>query len=144
MKLVIICKPYFKNRDLKKRVISFYDVIEENLELNLGKICRHYDETMFGRIFNAYSVLEKIDNFLDKLHINMLSCINHIASEALIGIIVNAFVVRENLTTNSKENLVKVNLYIEELKKKEFSHLFSVSFTNCFLSYLSLNRLNMF
>lgn len=97
------------------------------MEENISKICRHYDESLYEKIFTAYCLLDKTEEFFEKLNMSMINSINVVASEALIGIVVNSYVLKENLTTNSKENLVKVNAYIEELKRKEFQHLFSVS-----------------
>jgi hypothetical protein len=113
-------------RGLKKRVVSYYDIIEEHMEQSIGKVCRLYDESMFGKIFDAYCLLDKCELFFEKLTQHMLTCINVISTEALVGALVNAFVVRENLTTNSRDNLLKVNTYIEELKRKDFAQLYEL------------------
>lgn len=118
-----------KKRGLKQKAQDYYDTIEESLEANIAKLCRHqYDELLLEKIFSAYCMLDKCETFFDNLDMNTMNSVNVVACETLIGIVVNSFVLVENLTSNTKENLVRVNTYIDELKKREFQNLFNVRF----------------
>lgn len=97
------------------------------METSMSKLCRHqYDEPLLDQIFTAYTLLDKCDEFFENLNMSVMSCVNVTASETLISVAVNSFVLAEGLTSNTKENLAKVNSYIDDLKRKEFQSLFSV------------------
>lgn len=98
----------------------------------MSKLCRHqnYDSTLLNEIFTAYCLLDKCDDFFEKLGLSVVNAVNVSAVETLIGVAVHSFVLAENLTTKTKENHAKVNAYVDELKRREFTQLFEVKSTS--------------
>jgi len=107
-----------------------YVKIEESLNENIFKMCQVYDEALYAKIISAYFSLGKIDNLFKHVNRSFVSAINLISTQTLINIIIRKFIANENAANqnnNSKANLTKINAYIEDLKKKDYSDLFSVN-----------------
>ena len=117
---------------------NIYNVIDQNLDVNIFKLCRQFDETVYGKILLTYNLLNKMDHLFQLLHKNFMSAIQLTCNETLINAVANKFILNENLSSNSKTDLAKINGYLDELKRKDyldlikvtvyFSHLILVSF----------------
>jgi len=92
-------------------------------------MCQIYDEALYAKIISAYFSLGKIENLFKQVNRSFVSAINLVSTQTLVNIIIRKFIANENAANqnnNSKANLTKINGYLEDLKKREFSELFSV------------------
>ena len=106
---------------------EIYNVIDQNLDANIFKLCRQFDEIVYGKILLTYSLMNKIDYLFQSLNKNFISAIQLTCSETLINTIIRKYILAENLSSNSKSDLAKINNYIEELKRKEYIDLVKVN-----------------
>ena len=106
-----------------------YAKIEESLDENIFKLCQVYDEVLYAKIISAYFSLGKIENLFKQLNRHFISGIGVVSAQSLINVVIRKFIAKENASnqiTNGKANLAKINAFIDELKKKEYSELFHV------------------
>jgi hypothetical protein len=113
---------------------EIYNVIDQNLDVNIFKLCRQFDEIIYGKIMLTYSLMNKIDYLFQSLNKNFISAIQLTCSETLINSIIRKYILAENLSSNSKTDLTKINNYIEELKRKDYLDLVKVKLSK-YISY---------
>ena len=115
---------------LREIIKNLYVKIEDSLNDNIFKLCQIYDEALYAKIISAYFSLGKIDNLFKQVNQNFVSGINLVSAQSLINIVIRKYIANENTVnqnTNTKANLNKINAYIEDLKKKDYSELFLVN-----------------
>lgn len=101
-------------------------------------MCQLYDEALYTKIISAYFSLGKIDNLFKQVNRSFVSAINLISTQTLINIVMRKFIENENTAnqnSNNKANLSKINAYLEDLKKREYSDLFLVNKKKWFYDY---------
>ncbi len=108
---------------MKSSQKNIYNVINQNLDVSIFKLCRQFDEITYGKILLTYSLMNKQDYLYQLLNKNFMSSIQLTCTETLINTIIRKYILTENLSSNSKSDLAKINNYIEELKRKEYLDL---------------------
>jgi hypothetical protein len=82
-----------------------------------------FDETLFAKMFIAYYQLDKISHFFDKLNTNLIQSINlHLHQTILYVLIMNKI--------NQSQSEKEINLYMDDLKKKDIHELFKLIDSN--------------
>jgi len=98
-------------KDLKKRLKTYLEQIEQELDANLINVCSYYDEILYEKIVVSYKLLNKLDAFTDKLNIQIQSALNSIAIQTLVDVVHS-----QHMNVHS----------LDTLKSKEYSELCSL------------------
>lgn len=96
--------------DLKVKIQSYIERIEQSLERSCSKICQNYNHSLYSKIVNGYIQLDKLDVFIEKLNLTIITTVNSVASNTLIQ-----FIIKKNEGLEEKQ--------IEDLNRKEFIEL---------------------
>jgi syndetin len=97
--------------DLKLKIHNYIERIEQHLERSCTQVCQNYNHILYKKIVDGYTQLDKLDIFIDKLNLNIITTINHVASDSLIQFLTKK--------TTSAAKQINEN----DLQQKEFSQL---------------------
>jgi len=96
--------------DLKTKMQSRLDQIEEYLNIGISKQCIKFDRGNYLKLINSYDLLGKSEIFIDQLNMNFVNSIHTCAIKTIINFLIDNY-----------------NLNIEDLKRKQYKELCEVS-----------------
>jgi len=97
-------------KDLKTKMQSRLDQIEEYLNIGISKQCIKFDRGNYMKLINSYDLLGKSEIFIDQLNMNFVNSIHTCAIKTIINFLIDNY-----------------NLNIEDIKRKQYKELCEVS-----------------
>jgi hypothetical protein len=125
---------------MKRKVQERLDLIEENLDYALSKLCQQFNKAKYLKILKAYDLMGKLPLFVDQLNFHFVNTINNVSIKTVLTFIDTSETIGDELKFKKYADLCEVlNLKTNEAPSQ--NHDFDVVLSRLARQYERLSNM---